>query len=804
MRGSWFVARAELRRRWKSVIALTLLVGLVSAIVLTALAGARRTSTAFARFGDETRAADLTVFIPKVDSATMAKVRGLPGVEAIGRARDLVATINGRQQAIGAPLDDSVGRTVWRPRIVTGRRPREDRANEITVPEPLARAQGIALGDWVTLRGFTQEQIDAIINGAQVGKPAGPRVRLHVVALTRVPGDLAIQGSTGGVSFATRRFVRDYGDQMGTFAPFVLLVRLTDEDAARAFVREARRLVAAQGQPGEFQVEPTSETEGAVQQSIDVVSTGLLLFALVVAAAGIVAIGIALRRFVDGASSNLVALRGLGLSRRGRVFALGLPAVPIALGAGVLAVTVAWLASPLMPLGLARRAEPNLGFDVDGWVLGLGFLVVILTVFVVAGLSGRRAVRVATVTASDSGPGTSTAARGAVRAGLAPPVTVGVTMAVERGRGRSAVPVRPALVGAVVAVLGVVAVGVFGASLSHLVGTPAAYGYNWDAHVGGGPSQVTDPAHPCTSVRSALARDRAVAAVAAFCSNSVEVDGHAIGAYGFVPLKGAIAPKVLAGRRPRAADEVALGTETLARVHASVGDRVEIAGPAKTSAYRVVGRVVLPPLGGDSDVNAIADGAILTGAGLEAISGKGDLSSLQFVVRWRPGADLAAARARLRALPDGVGRVQNAVVPLEVERLDQLDALPWILGGCLALIGVLGVGYALVTAIRRRARDFAVLKTIGFCRRQVIGTVATQATVYAVVGLVVGIPLGVVVGRLVWHAVAADAGLAPAAPIPMVLIAAVAAATLIVVNLIALLPARAAARTRPAVVLRSE
>ncbi|MFI5053106.1 MAG: FtsX-like permease family protein [Acidimicrobiia bacterium] len=804
MRGSWLVARADLRRRWVSVVALTIVIGLVSAIVLTAFAGARRTSTAFQRFREETRSADLTVFIPKVDGATMAELRALPGVEAIGRARDLVATINGRQGAIGAPLDGAVGQRVARPRVIQGRRPHQNRADEVMLPEPLALSQGIELGDTVTLRGFTQDQIDAILNGEQVKAPAGPRVPLRVVALTRAPGDLSIEGSTGGVMFTTRRFVHDYGDQIGTFAPVVLLVRLTDQDAARAFVREARRLVAPQGQSGEFQVEPTSQTEGAVQQSIDVVSTGLIVFALVVAAAGIVAIGIALRRFVDGASSNLLALRGLGLSRRGRALALGLPAAPIALGAGVLAVTAAWLASPLMPLGLARRAEPNLGFDVDGWVLGLGFLVVIFTVFVVGGLSGRRAVRVASVTASDSRPGTSTAARAAVRAGLAPAVTVGVTMAMEPGRGRTAVPVRPALVGAVVAVLGVVAVGVFGASLSHLVGTPAAYGYNWDAHVGAGSPQVADGAHPCTSVRTALARDRAVAAVAVFCSNSVEVDGHAIGAYGFVPLKGAIAPTVLAGRRPRAADEVALGTETLARVHASVGDRVEIAGPARTSTYRVVGRVVLPPLGGDSDVNAIADGAILTGAGLEAISGRGDLSSIQFVVRWRSGGDLAAARTRIRALPDGLGTPQRVAVPLEVERLDQLDALPWILGGCLALIGVLAVGYALVTGVRRRARDLAVLKTLGFRRRQVIGTVATQATVYAVVGLVVGVPLGIFVGRLVWHVVADDAGLLPSAPIPTLLIAGVAAATLIVVNLIALVPARVAARTRPAVVLRSE
>jgi len=139
-----------------------------------------------------------------------------------------------------------------------------------------------------------------------------------------------------------------------------------------------------------------------------------------------------------------------------------------------------------------------------------------------------------------------------------------------------------------------------------------------------------------------------------------------------------------------------------------------------------------------------------------------------------------------------------------VKRLDQLDVLPWILGACLALVGVLGIAYALVTGVRRRTRDLAVLMTMGFRRRQVIGTVATQATVYAVIGLVLGIPLGIVVGRVVWRAVADDTGLVPAAPLPWLLLLCIAVATLLIVNLVALLPARAAAQTRPAVALRSE
>ena len=59
------------------------------------------------------------------------------------------------------------------------------------------------------------------------------------------------------------------------------------------------------------------------------------------------------------------------------------------------------------------------------------------------------------------------------------PGNLGVRMAFEPGHGRTAVPVRSALVGTTVAVAAVVAAMVFGASFLGLVGTPHRYGQNW-------------------------------------------------------------------------------------------------------------------------------------------------------------------------------------------------------------------------------------------------------------------------------------------------------------------------------------
>ena len=100
----------------------------------------------------------------------------------------------------------------------------------------------------------------------------------------------------------------------------------------------------------------------------------------------------------------------------------------------------------------------------------------------------------------------------------------------------------------------------------------------------------------------------------------------------------------------------------------------------------------------------------------------------------------------MRAARRGVGRARSdrgtAIVPLEVRRLEQVDDLPWILGAFLAVIGLLGIAYVTLVGVHRRARDLAVLKTIGFRRAQIVTAVATQASILCVVGLVVGIPVG--------------------------------------------------------------
>lgn len=103
---------------------------------------------------------------------------------------------------------------------------------------------------------------------------------------------------------------------------------------------------------------------------------------------------------------------------------------------------------------------------------------------------------------------------------------------------------------------------------------------------------------------------------------------------------------------------------------------------------------------------------------------------MSFFVRLDPASDRRAAVGQLqREFP-------NTVVPLkqpDLMNLERVGYLPGLLAGLVALLALGTVAHALVTSVRRRRRDLAVLKTLGFVRGQVSQTVAWQATTFALV-----------------------------------------------------------------------
>src|SRR5439155_13144998 len=163
---------------------------------------------------------------------------------------------------------------------------------------------------------------------------------------------------------------------------------------------------------------------------------------------------------------------------------------------------------------------------------------------------------------------------------------------------------------------------------------------------------------------------------------------------------------------------------------------------------RVAGEIIVPPSPfGDARAG---EGAALTFQGLVRLDPEAATPQhrreLPFLIRYVQGADPEATLSRLQpALPPG-----TFVVPAggrgDLPTLGRIAQVPLALAALLALLAAGTLAQTLVTSVRRRRRDLAVMKTLGFVQRQVRGTVAWQATTLAVVSLVLGLPIGLALG----------------------------------------------------------
>ena len=219
---------------------------------------------------------------------------------------------------------------------------------------------------------------------------------------------------------------------------------------------------------------------------------------------------------------------------------------------------------------------------------------------------------------------------------------------------------------------------------------------------------------------------------------------------------------------------------------------------------------MISPSVGDLFTNNMADGGWVYGPAVRqhqatASQGPSDVPPTVFnlfAVRYARGVSPTAAYKSLRR---EFGTTVLRQLPSEdVLNLQSVDLLPSILAALTVLLGVATVGNTLVTSVRQRRRDLAILKTFGCVRRQVAAIVAWQATSFCVAAMLLGIPLGVAGGRWAWNLVASGIGSVSTPVVPTLAITLVALAALLVANVIAAWPGWMAARIPPGAVMRSE
>jgi hypothetical protein len=800
--------RLELRRRWVSLAVLGLLVAVATATVLTASAGARRGQSAFDRLWAQTLPATVTV-LPNQPGFDWTKIQALPEVAALSKFPVVsdYAVACCQAAEVGFPVADTAfGTTLERPVMLQGRLYRADRADEIVATPQFMSVYHKRLGDSVTLLLATPQQVNDGFD-ASAAQPRGPRVLARIVGVGRNTfGAVTVDGpgGSGGIMVSPALLAHYRANLMGTNGQSYVnaLVRLRGGGADIAKFRAD--LARVTGRPDIDVWDNREFFGGPVLRITSYEAACLLAFALAALVAAIFLIGQAVARYTSATVADLQILQAVGMTSRQAVASAAAAPFLAAVGGATLGVAAAIVASRWMPIGAAQYTEPHPGIDADWQILGPGWI--LAPVLVGAGAAAAAAVALA-ARRRQAVPRRSAAAAAAAQAGLPVPLVVGARFALEPGRGRSAVPIRPALIGAIVGVLGVLAAFTFSAGVSDAAANPARFGQTWQLGTFMGLSG-NDFSPAASQVLQAVARDRDVTGVDDARIGGAQAGQVSVESDTYAPVGGKKISVVLPrGQMAAAADEIVLAPTTAKELHLSTGGTVQLAGGGAPEAMKVSGIGFVP----SGPHNNYDEGAWLTPAGYERIF-HGSHYAFKFhlaVVSLRPGADVTAAARRLTAEAAKVKGGQAFPVtpqpPLTaVQTLRDVAALPLALSAFLALLAVAAIGYALSIAVRRRRHELAVLRALGLTRRQCRLVIVTQATLLAVIGLAFGVPLGIALGRTLWRAATDMLPLAyhtPAALWALVLIAPLA---LVAANLLASWPGHRAARLNTGKILRTE
>src|SRR5215831_11767354 len=814
----WLRLRAELRRQWRAWLALAVLLGVIGGIALTAAAGARRTDTAYPRFLRRSNAAQLAV-LPALSGfrGYFRAVGRLPQVSSAASAAFLQMSLPGPGASPFSPLTAEAspggeGVSIDGVKVVAGHLFDPADPHAVMIDQQVADREHLRPGGTLRLIAFPQR-------GASPDVKHAARLALRVSAIVVFDDQIVAASKEIGYprlllspAFARTRQAMSFNPAGGA-----LYVVLRPHADAAAFTRQAAAL-AARYRVGNAPVVHLATEYAAAQRAIRPEAAALAIFAALAGLIALAIMGQLLSRQLVLDSAEFPVLRALGMPRS-RLVALSLARVAVISTVGaVVAVGIAIAASPLMPIGPARAAEPSPGVEVNLGILGAGFaLIAVVPLLVVLPAALRAATRAqgALGLAEPAAPARPSWLGPALGLAGSVPGNLGVRMAFEPGHGRTAVPVRSAVAGTTVAVAAVVAAMVFGASFLALVGTPRLYGQNW-------PQQLDLQVGAITQAMGSqvLAKVQGLTGYAGGDYGQVSVatsgaGGGVVPAIGLDQLHGSGFLTLLAGRAPAGPREITLGPRTLQTLGLHLGQRVRIEANGRTYPMRIVGSAIFASFGvGGGSATDLGTGAAVAASVLSQpnppFCTAGETCYNFFLLRYRPGTDLRMAAAQVtRATthakcPPGLCLVTTDQRPGDIQNYSGARDTPLVLGAVLALLAVGTLAHVLLTGVRRRRRDLAVLKTLGLLRSQLLRVVSWQAVALAAAALLVGLPLGLLAGRWAWLLFASSAGVGSLADVPVPLVLLVIPVTLVLAVLLAAVPGWTAGRIRPALILRSE
>ena len=364
---------AELRRRWRSWLILVVLIAVVAGLVLAAAAAGRRTATAFPRFV-ASYGYDVYIYNQKPVSG-LSRMPGVSSVTAIANPASgqpscacTTRAINASNFYINELSPTALRRVV---KLIGGRMPADSSPYDVLASFTLQQDYGVHIGSVIHAPLYALSQLSELGSGANLS-PTGPTVALHVVGIGAAEMEFPSGTTPEYDLFTTPAFARAINKDVPH--AYVYLVRLRHGTASLP------RFAAAAGPLHLVYVSNQATAAAAVAASIHPQAVGWWVLAVLAGLAGLAVVGQAIGRQSMVESEEYPTLVALGLPRHDLVVLGTARNLMVALVGAVGAVIVAFVLSPLTPVGEARLAEPSTGLVFDPLVLLLGALATVVVV----------------------------------------------------------------------------------------------------------------------------------------------------------------------------------------------------------------------------------------------------------------------------------------------------------------------------------------------------------------------------------------------------------------------------------------
>ncbi len=829
LRTAWYRFTTTFGRQWGGYLSVLVLTGLLGGLAMGSVAGARRTLASPAVYAASTNPISFGVgtgllgqtgsssgynpslvntiaHLPHVSHVTTITGLNLVALNRDGSPNRLDANPGNGSGSVGGAYFDWDKVTVLQGRMADPRNPHEFVMNSLA-----AQGLGLHVGQVVPFGIYTNAQTQLPSFGTARVPPHGT-IDAKLVGIIIDPTTVAQDDVDTGTSLQifTPALTRQLLSCCVNYA--FTGVKVNDGAEVSAVEREVRG-VLPKGVP--VAISSTASAEAKAQRSVKPEAIALGVFGGI---AGLVALIVATQvigRQLRFGAEERSTMRALGADPAEAVID-GLLGLLMAIVVGSLvAVGVAVALSPIAPIGVIRPYYPSLGVAWDWTVLGAGFVVLTVSLGAIATAMAYRQAQQQSERRRGRRASTQSSSASLVASwGLPAPAVEGVRFALDPGNGRNSTPVRSAIFGTALALLVVVATVTFGASLDSLVSHPNLYGWNWDYVLAAGGGSGDIPAQPAAQL---LAQDRSVASWSGVYFADLEINGQPVPVLGAHPGT-VVAPPILSGHGLDAPGQIVLGAVTLGQLGKKVGDTVVVDnGATAPIRLRVVGTATLPTIGGgaggqhlEMGSGAVVPYTVIPPADRNPFADP-QTGPQVILVRLKDGANHAVALRSLQRIANATSNPSNFGVavfsvlrPAEIVNYRSLGTTPVVLGGSLAAGAMAALLLTLVASVRRRRRDLAVLKTLGFTRRQLGATVAWQSSVSVVIGVILGVPLGIIAGRLLWNIFATEINAVPAPTVPVWSIVIISVGALVLANLVAAVPGRMAARTSTAIVLRAD